>query len=467
MATTRIIPMHINKGKSAAQCLKARISYVLNPKKTEDGRFVSSYACAPETADQEFLLGRNAYIANTGRRIGNEVIAYQIRQSFKPGEVTVEEANQIGYELATQILHGDFAFLVATHTDHAHIHNHIVFSAVSLNCTHKFKDVQRSGKTVAALSDKLCREHRLSVIENPKNKTVSYDKWQGERASISGRDTIRMMIDSSLRMHPNGFDALMQMLEEAGCRIKRGVHISVKPPHGERFLRLDSLGAAYTESALQKVLFGNRILIPRIPRKQYTDKQIASLIDIEKKLRKGKGRGYQIWAERHNLDAVSKSVIYLKENNINSYEELMKMISEKTELRNTISGRVKSIQSRMRSISEQKKAITTYRRTRDIYAQDRTSGCSQAFYQEHAKAIEDHMWAEKVYANADGKLPTLAELSTEYDQLLSEKRKDWAALAEAKTDVSNLWRIKTNMDIIVQDDAVEGKREEPPKQIER
>lgn len=161
MATTRIIPMHINKGKSAAQCLKARISYVLNPKKTEDGRFVSSYACAPETADQEFLLGRNAYIANTGRRIGNEVIAYQIRQSFKPGEVTVEEANQIGYELATQILHGDFAFLVATHTDHAHIHNHIVFSAVSLNCTHKFKDVQRSGKTVAALSDKLCREHRL------------------------------------------------------------------------------------------------------------------------------------------------------------------------------------------------------------------------------------------------------------------------------------------------------------------
>ena len=217
MATTRIIPMHINKGKSAAQCLKARISYVLNPKKTEDGRFVSSYACAPETADQEFLLGRNAYIANTGRRIGNEVIAYQIRQSFKPGEVTAEEANQIGYELATQILNGDFAFLVATHTDHAHVHNHIVFSAVSLDCTHKFKDVQRSGKTVAALSDKLCREHRLSVIENPKNKTVSYDKWQGERAGISGRDTIRMMIDSSLRMQPNGFDALMQMLEEAGC----------------------------------------------------------------------------------------------------------------------------------------------------------------------------------------------------------------------------------------------------------
>ena len=121
MATTRIISMHINKGKSIAQCLKARLDYVKNPDKTESGELVSSYACAPETVDQEFLLNRNAYVANTGRHINNEVIAYQLRQSFKPGEVTPDEANKIGYELATRLLDGQFAFLVATHTDHKHI----------------------------------------------------------------------------------------------------------------------------------------------------------------------------------------------------------------------------------------------------------------------------------------------------------------------------------------------------------
>lgn len=158
--------MHINKGKTISQCLKARVDYVKNPHKTEQGELISSYACAPETADQEFLLSRNSYIANTGRHIRNEVIAYQVRQSFKPSEVTPEEANKIGYELASELLGGEFAFIVATHTDRKHIHNHIIFSAYSLDCTCKFKDVLRSGRMVAELSDKLCKEHQLSVIEH-------------------------------------------------------------------------------------------------------------------------------------------------------------------------------------------------------------------------------------------------------------------------------------------------------------
>lgn len=208
MATTRIMSMHINKGKTIAQCLKARLDYVKNPDKTEQGKLISAYACAPETADQEFLLNRNAYIAKTGRRIRNEVIAYQVRQSFQPGEVTPEEANKIGYELASRLLNGDFAFLVATHDDHAHIHNHIVFSAVSLDCTRKFKDVLRSGKVVAELSDSLCREQRLAIVENPQDKTVSYDKWQGSSARITSRDTIRMM--SPIIVHHNFPSAILK-----------------------------------------------------------------------------------------------------------------------------------------------------------------------------------------------------------------------------------------------------------------
>lgn len=427
MATTRIMSMHINKGKTIAQCLKARLDYVKNPDKTEQGKLISAYACAPETADQEFLLNRNAYIAKTGRRIRNEVIAYQVRQSFQPGEVTPEEANKIGYELASRLLNGDFAFLVATHDDHAHIHNHIVFSAVSLDCTRKFKDVLRSGKVVAELSDSLCR------------------------------DTIRMMIDSALRMQPDGFDALMQLLEEAGCRVKCGAQISVKPPSGKRFIRLDSLGAAYTEDALRNVLGGRQVHIPRIPRSQYTGRQIALLIDIEKKMREGKGRGYQVWAERHNLDAVSQSVIYLKENGINSYEELMSRIDSGTKRRNQLKDSMKTCQARMKAISEQRKAILTYRRTQAVYVQYRESGWSSQFYQAHAKEIEAHKAAQTVYAKENGKLPTLAELSAEYERLLCQKRADSAALAEAKAEVSSLWHIKTNMDTIASDELIEEK----------
>ena len=135
MATTRIIPMHINKGKTIAQCMKARIDYVKNPDKTEDGEFISSYACAPESADQEFVLARNQYLMNAGSGKKNEVIAYQLRQSFKPGEVSAEEANKIGYELAERLLHGEHAFIVATHTDRRHVHNHIVFCATALDCS--------------------------------------------------------------------------------------------------------------------------------------------------------------------------------------------------------------------------------------------------------------------------------------------------------------------------------------------
>ena len=336
LAATRLIPMRKNKGKSIGACLHNHTSYIQNPDKTEQGELVSSYQCSPLTVDEEFLLTKRLYEQTTGRSQKSDVIAYQVRQSFQPGEVTPEEANKIGYELASRLLNGDFAFLVATHDDHAHIHNHIVFSAVSLDCNHKFKDVLRSGKVVAELSDSLCREHRLSIVENPQDKTVSYDKWKGSSVRITSRDTIRMMIDSALRMQPDGFDALMQLLEEAGCRVKRGAQISVKPPSGKRFIRLDSLGAAYTEDALRNVLGGSQVHIPRIPRSQYTGRQIALMIDIEKKMREGKGRGYQVWAERHNLDAVSQSIIYLKENGINSYEELMSRIADGTKRRNQL-----------------------------------------------------------------------------------------------------------------------------------
>lgn len=451
MATTRIIPMHINKGKTIAQCMKARLDYVKNPDKTEGGELITSYACAPQTADQEFLLSRNAYLANTGRQIHNEIIAYQLRQSFKPGEVTPEEANQIGYELASRFLNRDHAFIVATHTDRHHIHNHIVFCAFSLDCTRKFKDVSHSWKDLSRLSDSICREHQLSVVPEAQGKAVAYDHWLGENKPLSCRDTLRIMLDTALHMQPDGFDALMQMMEEVGCLIRHGAHISIKPPNGQRYIRLDSLGPEYSEAALTRTLAEKHVHVPKVPKGKYSRSQIELYINIEAKLRDGRGKGYERWASRHNTDAIAQSMIYLKENHFDSYEMLEDAIQELTGKRNELKARMRASQARMKEISEQKKAILTYRRTKSVYAQYRESGWSPAFYNAHAKEIEAHKAAVQVYQKASGQLPTLDELSAEYDRLLHQKREDSAALVPVQSRLQDLRRIKHNIDIITDD----------------
>lgn len=456
MATTRIIPMHINKGKTIAQCLKARVEYVKNPDKTDGGELISSYACSPKTADQEFLLARNEYMAITGRRIRNEVIAYQLRQSFKPGEVTPEEANQIGYELASRFLKGEHAFIVATHNNTSCVHNHIVFCATALDCTRKFRDILHSGKALAELSDQICEEHKLSIIREPKNQTVTYDKWLGENAKASQRDMLRMTIDAALRIQPEGFDSLMQLLEEAGCRIKRGAQISIKPPGAKRFIRLDTVGEEYTEESLRMCLAGKHVHIPKRARCRMTKSQVERLIDIEAKLRAGKGKGYERWAERHNTDALASSMIYLKENHVGSYAELESRIQATLDDRNALKDKIRAVQARMQEISGQKKAILVYRRTKEVYAQYRESGWSPAFYREHKADIEARKEAQAVYSAADGKLPTLAELSEEYDLLLGQKRQTGVELSRLSEELKNLRHIKSNMDTLLDDERYEA-----------
>ena len=164
MAATRLIALHINKGKTVAQCLADRTDYSENAAKTEDGKYISAYACDAKTCDEEFLLSKRQYEHITGRTQAHDVIAYQIRQSFKPGEITPEEANKVGYETAMRFTKGKHAFIVATHVDRAHIHNHIIFNSTTLDCTRKFRDFHLSGLALARLSDIVCLEHRLSVI---------------------------------------------------------------------------------------------------------------------------------------------------------------------------------------------------------------------------------------------------------------------------------------------------------------
>ena len=261
MAATRLIALHKNKGKSVAACLKSRTDYAKNPDKTNKGELVSSYGCSPLTADEEFMLSKRQYELTTGRRQKNDVIAYQIRQSFRPGEITAEEANKVGYELAMRFTKGKYAFIVATHTDREHIHNHIIYNSTALDGTRKFRDFFFSALAVQRLNDLICLEHQLSVIEikpyRERQKLTLYPPKE------SNRDRLCSVIDSVLDEKPKDYEDFLQKLERQGYEVKRGKYTSVKGVRQKRFIRFRTLGAGYSEEELKAVLAGEAEHRPR------------------------------------------------------------------------------------------------------------------------------------------------------------------------------------------------------------
>ena len=333
LAATRLIALHKNKGKSVAACLKSRTDYAQNPDKTQQGELVSSYECSPLTVDEEFMLSKRQYELMTGRRQKNDVIAYQIRQSFKPGEITAEEANKVGYELAMRFTKGKYAFIVATHTDREHIHNHIIYNSTALDSTRKFRDFLLSGLAVQRLSDLICLEHQLSVIEikpyRERQKRTFYPPRE------SNRDKLCAVIDNILlNEKPTAFEAFLQTLEQQGYEIKRGKHTSVKGTRQKRFIRFRTLGAGYSEDEIKAVIAGEAEHRPH--QKQPPKEQpFHLLVDIQAKLSEGKSEGYARWAKRYNLKEISKTLIFLQENKIGSIEEMQERVDGETRRKGT------------------------------------------------------------------------------------------------------------------------------------
>ena len=291
MATTRIISMHVNQGKTIADCLTDRIDYSKHPDKTQGGELISAYQCDPKTADAEFLFSKRQYKTLTGREQQSDVIAYQVRQSFKPGEITPEEANRVGYAFALRFLKCRHAFLVATHTDTRHIHNHIIWNSTALDCKRKFRDFLGSGRAVARLSDAICTEHRLSVIADPKRGKNHYGKWLGDNAKPTHRELLCGLIDAALLQKPDSFDALLKLLRDSGCEVRRrGNTLSLRHTDRKGFVRLASING-YSEDELRAVLAGEKEHTPRRKRAQSTRKKGYSAHRHRGEAASGKGCG--------------------------------------------------------------------------------------------------------------------------------------------------------------------------------
>ena len=454
MATTWIKPIHKAKGRSVAATLAGSIGYADNPDKTDGYEFVRSYGCDYYTAANEFALVKQLYEQQTGRggRVG-DILAYHVRQSFKPGEITPVTALEVGYALAKKFTHGRHQFVVAVHTDKEHIHCHCIFSAVNMDCDRKFRNPIRSMKIVRQISDFLCAERGLSIVENPKPSRGSYRDWQDKKEPQSKRERLRDLIDNSISAGMV-FEQFIGAMHSAGCEVKRGKYLSFKLPDTERFIRVKSLGEDYTEEALRERCLGKRTAAPKaktdvtfVPFVITSQTNFGLLIDIQQKIQEGKGAAYENWAKIYNLKQAARTLIYLKESGIDSYDELIEKASSASGDFAVKLSRIKEIEVRQKDISELQKNIGTYGKTREIYKKYLASERDQGFYEVHRTDIALHK-AAKRHFNELGmkKTPSINTLRQEWATLESEKKTLYKGYRELKDQRKELLTAKDNVE---------------------
>ena len=465
MAATRLIAMHPRQGRSVAKSLGERTDYAKNPEKTEKGDLVTTYQCDPFTVDEEFMLQKRQYYQITGKSQYSDVIAYQIRQSFKPGEVTAEEANRIGYELALRFTKGKYSFIVATHTDRAHIHNHVVFNSTSIDGTRKFKDFWRSGLALQKLSDLICLEHGLSVIEqkpyDEREKRTKYPVKEGIRGLIC------QDIDEVLSKKPKDFDAFLEELKKAGYEIKAGKNVAVKGKNQKRFVRLSSLPDGFKENDILQVLSGaaEHHKYARKTAVQHRQRSVSLIIDIQKKCQE-KGPGYQQWAKAHNVKQLARSVYLMRERGYRTVSELSARADDQIKKRDDLLASIKDSEARMAEIATLKKHIINYSKTRKTYEEYRKAGYSKKFFEAHREEITLHKAAKQAFDDLGvKKIPKVKDLNSEYAELMAKKKAAYPEYRRVKEDAQELLIAKMNIESFYEaDQKVSQERQRQEKQ---
>lgn len=453
-----------------SKSLVDRIDYVINDEKTEQGSLISTFQCDVKNAELQFSMSKNNYKLLTGRSQKNDVLAYQVRQSFSPEDnITPEIANQIGYELAEKLTHGNHAFIVATHTDKSHIHNHIVINSTSLDCRKKFRNFWNSYKAVQQISDVLCLKNGLSIVEQPKEKGIDHGSYSNRPPNFS--DKLRTSIDECMAESPKDFDDFLKKMTDRGYIVKRGKHIAFHGNGQKKFIRLRSLGETYSEENLRKVLSGEQEHIPK--KKKTKEEKVNLLIDLQSEMNNQKGEGYKRWAKKYNTRQMAKTMMYLSEHKLQDYNVLCKKCDEVNEKYDSLSTRMTSTQKELTEIALMRKMIIQYARTKDTMKAYQKTGYNQNFKEQNFADISKFEEAKNFFKEAGiESLPKMADLNSRYAELKEEKSKLYSAQKEINEDRKELLNAKGNIETILnkkpkEKEVVTKKKEEQTREDER
>ena len=436
--------MAVTKIKPIKSTLSKALDYIENPDKTDGKMLVSSFGCSYETADIEF-----GYTLSQALDKGNN-LAFHLIQSFAPGEVDYEKAHEIGKQLADAVTKGQHEYVLTTHIDKGHVHNHIIFCAVNFVDHRKYNSNKRSYYGIRNMSDKLCRENGLSVVVPGKgSKGKSYAEYQAEKTGTSWKGKLKTTVDA-LIPQVSSFEELLTRLQAAGYEIKPGKYVSCRAPGQERFTRLKTLGADYTEEAIRERIAGRRAKAAKAPREQ---RGVSLLIDIENSIKAAQSKGYEQWAKIHNLKQAAKTMNFLTEHKIEQYADLVSRIEEMAAESGQAADALKDAEKRLADMAVLIKNVSTYQKTKPVYDAYRKARNREKYRAGQEQAIILHEAAARsLKAAGIAKLPNLAALQSEYEALQAQKEALYADYGKLKKKVREYDIIKQNIDSILQAD---------------
>ena len=433
--------MAVTKIKPVKSTLKKALDYIQNPDKTDGKMLVSSFGCSPETADIEFEF-TIAQALNRGNNLAHHLI-----QSFEPGEVDYQKAHEIGKQLADAVTKGQYEYVLTTHIDKGHVHNHIIFCSVNFVDYHKYNSNERSYYGIRNMSDRLCRENGLSVVVPQKGgKGKSYAEYIAEKTGTSWKGKLKITVDA-LIPQVSSFEELLSRLQAAGYEIKPGKYVSCRAPGQERFTRLKTLGADYTEEAIRERIEGRRTRTAKAPK---AERGVSLLIDIENSIKAAQSRGYEQWAKIHNLKQAAKTLNFLTEHQISRYEDLTAKITEIQTESDKAGDALKEVEKRLADMAVLIKNVSTFQKTKPAYDTYRKARNKERYRAAHEGTVILHEAAAKALKAAGiSKLPNLAALQTEYEKLQEQKEALRADYGKLKKQVKEYDVIKQNIDSIL------------------
>ena len=420
--------------------LKKALDYIENPDKTDDKLFVSSYGCSYETADIEFQM-----LLDQAFKKGNN-LAHHLIQAFEPGETTPEQAHEIGRQLADEVLGGKYPYVITTHIDKGHLHNHIIFCAVDMANQRKYISNRQSYAYIRRTSDRLCKEYGLSVVKPGKDKGKTYAEWDAQKKGKSWKAKLKIAIDAAIPQAKD-FDDFLRFMQTQGYEIKPGKFVSFRAPGQDRFTRCKTLGEDYTEEAITRRIKG--LAVDR-GQKRKAEQRISLRIEIENNIKAQQSAGYARWAKLYNLKQAAKALNFLTEHQIESYESLESRLDEISTANDEAAAALKAVERRLGEMALLIKNLSAYKQLRPVALELRNAKDKAAFRRQHESQLILYEAAAKALKEAGvKKFHNLYALKAEYKKLDGERERLSEQYNEVKKELKEYGIIKQNVDSIL------------------